>query len=484
MSQEKVSIRFENVTFGYKSENPLLKEACFSVREDAKLTLMGQNGAGKSTILKLITGELKPDKGLIHFSKEAIIVATKQVMAREDLQCTVRKYFSHAFEEIPHNLDKRIDDVLKVVNFKTDLESVVGELSGGQQARLLLAYALIQQPDILLLDEPTNNLDRDGIDQLTMFLIMYPKTVLVISHDADFLNSFTEGVLHLDIYTGKIDKYDGNYSDVVEEIAARVERDRAKNAQLLKTIQDRKDKINFFSHKGGKMRKLASKLREEVNESEANLVDVKRDDRTIPDFIIPAQHFSEKIIDIKQIKIIENHEAKDVAVEFNFRKGDHVLIKGPNGIGKSTLLRALVESKNVNTSIHEDVKVGYYRQDFSGLNFEQTAYASIASMMSEPDNEKIRYTGARFLLNGEVLSTLVGALSEGQKGLLCFARFVIQEPGLLIFDEPTNHINFRHLPAIARALNDFEGCLIVVSHADDFVKQIEFNQTIDLAKLK
>ena len=175
MSQEKVSIRFENVTFGYKSENPLLKEACFSVREDAKLTLMGQNGAGKSTILKLITGELKPDKGLIHFSKEAIIVATKQVMAREDLQCTVRKYFSHAFEEIPHNLDKRIDDVLKVVNFKTDLESVVGELSGGQQARLLLAYALIQQPDILLLDEPTNNLDRDGIDQLTMFLIMYQK---------------------------------------------------------------------------------------------------------------------------------------------------------------------------------------------------------------------------------------------------------------------------------------------------------------------
>jgi ATP-binding cassette, subfamily F, member 3 len=483
MSQGKVSIRFEDVTFGYTSEKPLLKEANFSVREDAKYTLMGQNGAGKSTILKLVTGELKPDKGLIHFSKDAVITATKQVMAREDLVRSVRDYFATSFEEVPHNLDKQIKEALEAVNFEIDLEKIVGELSGGQQARLLLAYALIQQPDILLLDEPTNNLDRDGIDQLTMFLIMYPKTVLVISHDADFLNSFTEGVLHLDVYTGKVDKYDGNYSDVVEEISARVERDRAKNAQLLKTIQDRKDKINFFSHKGGKMRKLASKMREEVKESEENMVDVKRDDKTIPDFVIPAQHFKENIIEIEQVKIIQNHEAQDVPLDIKLRKADHVLVKGPNGIGKSTLLRALVDESYAGATIHNKIKVGYYRQDFSGLNFEETAYASLASMMLEPDNEIIRYTGAKFLLNGDALATPVGALSEGQKGLLCFARFVLQEPGLLIFDEPTNHINFRHLPVIAKALNNFEGCLIVVSHAEDFVKQIDFNQTIDLGTL-
>ena len=480
MAQGNVVVRFEEVSFGYSAENPILDEASFSVREDVKFTLMGQNGAGKSTIFKLITGELKPDKGSIHLSPGASIATAKQVMAREHLTETVRDYFAHAFTEIPYNIDKRIAEALEVVNFTAPLDKLVGDFSGGQQARLLLAYALVQQPDILLLDEPTNNLDRDGIDHLTAFLIMYPKTVLVISHDADFLNSFTEGVIHLDVYTGKVEKYDGNYTDVVEEIAARVERDRAKNAQLLKTIQDRKDKVNFFAHKGGKMRKLASKLKDEVAEAEENMVDVKRDDRTIGDFTIPTQPWSEPVVTLTSLKVIRNHEAHTADVDITLRRNHHMLIAGPNGIGKSTLLRTLAEGKDPGAVITPGVKVGYYKQDFSGLDFNETAYASLAAMMDEPDNETIRRTGAKFLLDGEALATPVGALSEGQKGLLCFARFVLQAPGLLIFDEPTNHINFRHLPVIARALNDYQGCLLVVSHAEDFVKQIRFDRSLDL----
>lgn len=483
MGQNNVIARFENVTFGYASENLILDEANFSVREDAKLTLMGQNGAGKSTIFKLITGELTPDQGAVHITQGATIATAKQVMARDYLPQSVREYFAHVFTEVPYNLDKRITDVLGIVNLSAPLDKLVREFSGGQQARLLLAYALIQEPDILLLDEPTNNLDREGIDHLTMFLIMYPKTVLVISHDADFLNSFTEGVLHLDVFTGKVEKYDGNYTDVVEEIAARVERDRAKNAQLLKTIQDRKDKVNFFAHKGGKMRKLASKLREEVAEAEENMVDVRRDDRTIDDFTIPAQSFTEPIVTLKSIKIIRNHEAHPTPVDLVLRRRTHLLVAGPNGIGKSTLLRTLAEEQDPNAIITPGVKVGYYKQDFSGLDFSQTAYASLENVMDMPDNETLRRTAARFLLNGDTLATPVGSLSEGQKGLLCFARFVLQEPGLLIFDEPTNHINFRHLPVIARALNAYEGCLIVVSHAEDFVKQIRFDQILDLSTL-
>ncbi len=483
MAQGNVVARFEDVSFGYSSENPILDEASFSIREDAKLTLMGQNGAGKSTIFKLITGELKPDKGAIHLSAGAKIATAKQVMAREHLTESVRDYFTHAFTEAPYNLDKLIASALNVVNVHAPLEKLVGEFSGGQQARLLLAYALIQEPDILLLDEPTNNLDTDGIAHLTAFLIMYPKTVLVISHDADFLNSFTEGVLHLDVYTGKVEKYDGNYTDVVQEIAARVERDRAKNAQLLKTIQDRKDKVNFFAHKGGKMRKLASKLKDEVAEAEENMVDVRRDDRTIRDFVIPAQTFSDVIVRLTSLKVIQNHEPHNVPVDVTLRRNHHLRIQGPNGIGKSTLLRTLAEGKDPGAIIDKNVKVGYYKQDFSGLDFSQTAYNSLASIMDQPDNETIRRTGAMFLLDGEALATPVGALSEGQKGLLCFARFVLLEPGLLIFDEPTNHINFRHLPVIAKALNNFEGALIIVSHAEDFAQQIRFDNILDLETL-
>ena len=460
-----------------------MDEANFSVRQDAKFTLMGQNGAGKSTLFKLITGELEPDRGNIHFAKGATIATSKQVMAREHLTQTVREYFEHAFEEVPRNIDKLIADALEVVNFKVDYDKIVGELSGGQQARLLLAYAVIQQPDILLLDEPTNNLDREGIDHLTVFLIMYPKTVLVISHDADFLNSFTEGVLHLDVFTGKIEKYKGNYTDVVEEIAAKVERDRAKNAQLLKTIQDRKDKVNFFAHKGGKMRKLASKLKDEIAEAEKNMVGVRRDDKTIAPFTIDAPPFKEVVVSLTKVKVIKDNEAHEVDVEHLLRRKHHLLVTGPNGIGKSTLLRNLANNEDPGAAISKGVTVGYYKQDFSGLDFSETTYKSLGSVMYEADDQAIRHAAGRFLLSGDALQTPVGALSEGQKGLLSFARFVLQKPDLLICDEPTNHINFRHLPIIAKALNDYEGCLIMVSHSEEFVEQIRFDSRLNLGTL-
>src|SRR5690606_31669816 len=144
----------------------------------------------------------------------ATVAIARQVMDEAYKDLSVRDYFATAFgAEAPRNLDKLIDDVLAVVNYLLPKEKIIRDLSGGQQARLLLAYALIQNPDILLLDEPTNNLDEDGIGHLTTFLIMYEKTVLVISHDTYFLNSFTDGVLHLDQYSHTIKQYNGNYID-------------------------------------------------------------------------------------------------------------------------------------------------------------------------------------------------------------------------------------------------------------------------------
>jgi len=160
-----------------------------------------------------------------------------------------------------------------------------------------------------------------------------------------------------------------------------------------------------------------------------------------------------------------------------------LLISGPNGIGKSTLLRLLAEGKDEGAVITPGVNVGYYRQDFSGLNFGKTAYDSLAEVMEVEDNEKLRAVASTFLLGGEVLPNKVRSLSEGQKGLLCFARFVLQKPGLLILDEPTNHINFRHLPVIAKALDQFQGALIMVSHAPHFVQEISFTETLDLNTL-
>lgn len=481
---EEVILRFDEVTFEYQTDKPILDEASFSVRRRAKITLMGQNGAGKSSIFALIMGELSPKSGRVSITNGASIATARQVMAQESLALTIMEYFAKAFEMVPGNLASKASKVLEAVNLDVPADKRVGDLSGGQQARLLLAFALIQNPDILLLDEPTNNLDQAGIDHLIEFLVMYDKTVIVISHDADFLNCFTEGVIYLDVFTKKIETYVGDYFLVVEEISKRVERERRKNAQLKKLIIDHKEKVNFFANKGGKMRKLAKKLKDETTELEEDMVDVRQEDKTIREFTIPAQDIAGEIVKISAVKVIHNHEPIIKEVDKIIRKRTHLLVTGPNGVGKSTFLRSLVAGKNQQAKILDKARVGYYSQDFSNLDFSQTVFDSLSSALNEgTDTQAMRSTAAGFLIGGDLMGHKVSELSEGQKGLLSFARLVLRRPGLLILDEPTNHINFRHLPIIAKAVNDYEGAIIMVSHMPDFVKQIKFDDELDLGKV-
>ncbi|MDE2030840.1 MAG: ABC-F family ATP-binding cassette domain-containing protein [Patescibacteria group bacterium] len=490
MTHGEIIIRFEKVSFEYGHNKHILDNVDFSIRRGMKVAIMGQNGAGKSTIFSLITSSNIPEEGKIHLAQRTTIALSRQVIPRDELDITVRDFFQKCFKEKVYDIDPKIDQVLEVVNLKGHdkvHERTIKSFSGGQQARLLLASALIQEPDILLLDEPTNNLDKAGISHLTDFLVKYKKTVIVISHDAKFLNAFTDAVLYLDVYTRKIEQYVGDYNDVKDQIEARMDRENRKNALLSKEIQAKKDQANAFAMKGGNLRAVAKRMRDLAEDLEEQKVDVRKEDKTIRAFTIPSQPDQiGDIVTFSSVSILKNGKPKKVKVNIKLRKNKHLLLSGPNGIGKSTLLESLASGKSTDAVIAPGVRVGYYRQDFSTLNFNDTVYESLAEVSRKVsgrvDEEKIRATAAGFLITGDMVHTKIGSLSEGQKGLVAFARLVIEQPGFLILDEPTNHINFRHLPVIAKALDQYTGAMVLVSHVPEFVSQIRIDEILDLDK--
>lgn len=470
MASDNVVIRFNDVSFVYDDKHEILDEASFSVRRNSIITIIGQNGAGKSTIFKLLLGKLKPKGGKINLEVGTRIGIAEQMVPPDKLELNILDYFKTALPDKEFGVESNIAKILKTVNLEIDLTKRVRELSGGQKARLLLAYALISEPDVLLLDEPTNNLDKVGIEHLTAFLVEYKKTCIVISHDSDFLNCFTDGVLNLDIHTHKVEQFVGNYFDVLEEIAAKRERDRMLNARLEKSIKDRFEKVNKLGGKSIAMNQLARRIREDITEDREEIVDMRKEDKTIPDFTIPNQEYVGQII--KLLKPIEEELVK----------GSRLLVKGPNGIGKSTLLKEIMAGNDV--VINPKTRIGYYSQDFSELNYEQKAFDSLMEVSVIKKAQVVYGVGSRFLLTGDLLKNKIGSLSEGQKGLLCYARFMLQQPGLLILDEPTNHINFRHIPVIAKAINNYEGPVILVSHLPDFVEKIKNLKELDLEKYR
>ncbi|MFT7184015.1 MAG: ATP-binding cassette subfamily F protein 3 [Oceanicoccus sp.] len=487
MNTNDTILSFSSVSFHFDHKKPILDEVNFSVRKNTKVTIMGQNGAGKSTILKLITGEHEATGGTVNTVPKLTIATAHQVIRPEDRDLTILEYFSKAYKKKAHDIERKIKAVLDAVDLHAPVDRIVKSFSGGQQARLLLAGALIQDADLLLLDEPTNNLDTAGIGHLTTFLIMYPKTCMVISHDSDFLNSFTEGVLYLDSHTHKMEQYSGNYFDAVDQIARRIEKENMKNAQMEKGIKKNKAQANVFAHKGGKLRLVAKKMREKAEEMESNKVEVRREDKTIREFEIPVQEdLGGVVLRLDEVSVIRNHKATPRQVHIDLRKNEHLLLEGPNGIGKSTLLEALASGESKGAQISEGVRVGYYRQDFSTLNFEHTVRESLLEALESSGGDvleqEMRRVAAGFLITKEHINAKVGNLSEGQKGLVAFARLVLQRPGLLILDEPTNHINFRHIPVIAEALNTYKGAMIVVSHVPEFVAKIRMDRALDLGR--
>jgi ATP-binding cassette subfamily F protein 3 len=358
---------------------------------------------------------------------------------------TVREFLREAFGDEGdkiYDIDRRAEEAFQTINlyavhktkemktFKDEvlniLDKKIKELSGGQKGKLLIAQALITKPDILLLDEPTNNLDKETVKLLTEFMKSYNGTSIVISHDENFLNSFTHGILYVNTQNNKLEQYVGNYFKALEEIKRQMDREAKANAQLEKKIQENKDKVNFFAQKGGKMRKLAAKLKDEYLELEDDVTEERKEDKTIKDFKIKCQEeLGGVLMEIDSLNILKLGEPIEVKIKkIELRKGDKLQIMGPNGVGKTTLLESIANKKASGVKIKEKngsgdpVKIGYYRQDFTTLDFNKNAYDELAKVFKRLDDHHLRSVASRFLIGGKELSTNVGHLSEGQKGLL------------------------------------------------------------------
>mmetsp|Transcript_33368 Transcript_33368/g.55999 ORF Transcript_33368/g.55999 Transcript_33368/m.55999 type:complete len:544 (+) Transcript_33368:310-1941(+) len=490
---------FKDVSFSYDGTHDLLSEINFSVRSGAKVTLMGQNGSGKSTILKLLNNELVNDTGRVNITSGQTVATAKQTMPQACRDMTVLNYFSAQFtsgflhpgaKALEHEVSLALRKVDLVV---PDLERQIKSFSGGQQARLLLAAALILNPSILLLDEPTNNLDTPGIDHLREVIVGTDSTVLVISHDEDFLNSFTDSVLYLDVHNKRVEVYDGDYWFVKEEIAKRIEKENRDNSRLAKEAQKKKDQAGKFANKGGGLRKVAQTMRKVAEELESQVVDVRREDTALKSFSFPFRKPDAGgwLINISALQhrcpSDGNMMSSELARPIQLSKGDRLHIKGPNGIGKTTFLEVLTKGNAKDTvTINKGATVGYYRQDFNNFNFEDQVLealknsAEIGGGAIEPE---IRKMAAFFMLRGKVVYQKIATLSEGQKALLSLACLMLEKPSILVFDEPTNHVNFRHLPSIAEAMSKYDGAVVVVSHDEQFMRDVNrsgINNVLDM----
>ena len=220
-------------------------------------------------------------------------------------------------------------------------------------------------------------------------------------------------------------------------------------------------------------------------------MEVRREDKTIRKFIIPAEeNLAGQIISLKSVSLLhwplrqaQGKKPVEVKTDVVLKRKEHLLLKGPNGIGKTTLLEAIASGTAKGTMIQDGIRIGYYRQDFGTLDPASTVWQALSEVIKEGDEQMLRSVAAGFLLDASVIKAAIGSLSEGQKALVMFARLVLQKPGLLILDEPTNHVNFRHLPVIAHALDQYEGAMILVSHVPEFVKLIRIDEELDLGKL-
>lgn len=503
-----ISINSLSVEFSAKS---LFDNISYIINRKDKIALVGKNGAGKSTMLKIIAGIQKPTSGSVSVPRDTTIGYLPQHMTINDTSTVieeVRSAFSHIDEmhsrldainnelatrtdyesqeyqalietmtnltdrvsmEESENCEAEMEKTLLGLGFlRSDFNRPTSEFSGGWRMRIELAKLLLTRPDVLLLDEPTNHLDIESIQWLENFLITKANAVVLVSHDRAFIDNVTNRTIEISL--GKIYDYSVNYSKYVVLRQERLEQQMRAYQNQQKMIQETEDFIERFRYKATKSVQVQSRIKQlaKIDRIEVDEVDTSHLNLKFP----PAPRSGDYPVIADNVgKAYGDHQVFDHAT-FTIKRGEKVAFVGKNGEGKSTLVKCIMGELPFtgNLKIGHNVKIGYFAQNQAQLLDEDiTVFDTIDRVAVGDIRTKIRDILGAFMFGGEASDKKVKVLSGGEKTRLAMIRLLLEPVNLLILDEPTNHLDMKTKDILKQAIKDFNGTVIVVSHDREFL---------------
>lgn len=498
-----------NKSFG---ERIIVKDGSFHIEDREKVAFVGVNGAGKSTILKMITGEEPTDSGNIVLTKGKtigylaqqqnlisgnsiyeelktakadIIRLEEQIrtiehelkgLSGDELQTRLNTYnrlMSEFESKNGYAYESEIIGVLKGLGFQeNEFSKEASTLSGGQKTRVSLGKLLLTKPDILLLDEPTNHLDLNSISWLETYLLNYPGAVFIVSHDRFFLNRVVTKVVEID--QGHLRMYNGNYKDYAEK------KRQLRDAQMKEYLNQQRE----IKHQEAVIEKLKSFNREKSikrAESREKMLDkIERIDKPMDSTqemhfeLNPSCISGNDVLTVEHLTKRFETQTLFSDISFEIKRGEHVAIIGDNGTGKTTLLKILNQVLDADEgafTLGSKVKIGYYDQEHHVLHDNKTIFEEISDDYPSLTNTQIRNTLAAFQFTADDVFKLIRDLSGGEKGRVSLAKLMLSEANFLILDEPTNHLDITSKEILEQALNDYTGTILYVSHDRYFINQ-------------
>lgn len=510
-----ILLQASNISKSY-GVRTVLSNISLQIQERERIGLVGVNGAGKSTLLQIISGEMSFDSGDIFKAKETKIgylaqnsglrsnntiwnemldVFTPLIEAEQELREMEAAMADpsvhqddHKYQDLLHKYavrsdwfrehggyetESRIRSVLHGLGFgNLPHDTLISTLSGGQKTRLALAKMLLKQPDLLMLDEPTNHLDIATLTWLEDYLRSYPGAILVVSHDRYFLDSLVHTIYEIERHRSK--RYTGNYSRYVQQKAAEYEsrlKEYEKQQEEISRMEDfiQRNIVRATTTKRAQSRRKALERMERI---ERPLGELKKASFS---FEIAKQSGSE-VLHVSDLSV--SYDGKRPLFQhaaFDLTRGETVALIGPNGIGKSTLLRVLVGDLQPFQGSFQwgtNVQIGYYDQEQTGLSPNNSVLDEVWNTYPHLEEARIRTVLGNFLFSGEDVFKKVTALSGGEKARVALAKLMLQNANVLILDEPTNHLDLFSKEVLEAALMDYEGTLLFISHDRYFLNKM------------